>query len=198
VRTAAALLFVTLLSACGTPQAVKDLSTAQLNAFDAAVSAATVEGQALVALAQTYSQAAIADMQTKDRADQAKIQQNLAIQLGSASTDAQRQAALAQAAQNAMAVANAEAGTQATLKQSIAQIQAKANELTFFLSEMKKAQAALNTYLQSESIGDKLTQDILGSPLVQQQVGTVNTYLTDVQAATSQLKALVDSLAPSK
>ena len=132
------------LAACGTPQAVKDLSLAQIDAIDAAIENSRQQGQAIVKLATQLKERTIADRE-RDRASARA--QSIAQLVGVEDRAAALEAAFEAGAKRAQSAAQLEE----TLNGKIAEIEKLTGRLTSLLDELKNAQAAIHRFLETET-----------------------------------------------
>lgn len=184
----AVLLTVALtLAACGTPQAVKDLSLAQIDAIDAAIENSREQGQAIVKLATQLKERTIAD-RTRERG----LAREQAIAQLAGVDD--REAALNAAFEAGAARAQSAAELEETLNGKIAEIERLTGRLTSLLAELKNAQAAIHKFLETETVGEQLGESILGNPLVSGALGTASRFLRETRGVSGELGDLVDSV----
>ena len=184
---AAALAIALGLAGCGTPEAVKTLSQAQLDAFDAVVKSAETQSDAIVALSRKVSSYEV----NKFAAELAAAQQDAVEAL---TIEPDNQKALAQAFESGAKRERDAAGLQAELDANIEKIDAQSKRLVSLIREMKKAQAAIHQYLETEAVGEKLTKDILGNPVVSSALGSASRLVTEVNKTSEELEITLDAI----
>lgn len=172
------------LAGCGTPQPVKTLSQSQLQAFDTAIDTSTVHAEAILALAKKYRDVKLQALQTDiDKAKESSIE---ALQ-----SESNRATALDAAYEAGSSRTTNFLEAKARLASDLSKIEAKTQELTTLLKAMKRAQQAIDTYLETEAVGEKLFDDIAQSPIVQTSLGDVSRLISSVDSTTSELKSIV-------
>lgn len=184
VRALLLALVVGSLAACGTPGPVKELSQAQVAAFDTVIQAATVHHETLIAAAERIAQdrKQRIDERTKGLADDAvsEIRNNPGQTKSTVLT-------------YSTVVQQAEAD-KAKLDADVAEIERLSNQLVESLKEMRQAQQALSAYLETEAVGEAF----ISSVSRQQTVAGFTQHVTDaINEATSvsqRLKSAIDAL----
>ena len=176
------------LVACGTPNAVKQLSTTQVDNLDAAVVAVEAQGKALVTLAQQVKKEREAriDALHERRVERFRDQ---------AAAGFPGQTDKISAADNAFGrVAQSEKDRTtavAHLGSRLKVIEGKNEELIGFIRKLKDAQEVLDGYLQSERLGEKVLGEAMKVPFVSQAISAVNALRTKVLASAGELDGLV-------
>ena len=175
------------VTACGTPQPVKDLSKAQIEAIGMAIENSSQQGQAIIKLAQKLKEKTLSEREREREA--ARVQ---AIEQLAAENDHKK-------ALNAAFDAGKERSwsaveLEATLNAKITKIKKLTNRLTTLLNELKAAQIAIHQFLETEVLGEQLGKSILGNPLVRGALGSASRFLTETREVSDELGALIDSL----
>ena len=190
IRSALAVVLVSIgLAACGTPDAVKQLSTAQVGNLDAAAVAVAAQGKALVTLAQQVKKEREARIEDLHKVN-VELFTNQAAGGFPGETDKKSAAenAFDTVAQSEMVRADAIARLDSRLKL----IAAKNDELVAYIRKLEDAQKVLDGYLQSERLGEALLGEAMEVPFVSQAIGAVNALKAKVLASTGELEGLVD------
>ena len=177
------------LAACGTPEAVKQLSTAQVANLDGAVVGVEAQGKALIALARQVKKEREAriDRLHEGRVDRFRKQ---------AAEGFPGQEDKKAAADNAFGrVAKSERDRTAAiarLDSRLKLIETKNAELIAYIRKLRDAQKVLDGYLQSERLGEALLGEAMKVPFVGQAIGAVNELKTKVLTSAGELNGLVD------
>ena len=183
---AAGLAIALGLAACGTPDAVKTLSQAQLDAFDAAVKSSETQSNAIVELARKVLNYEI----EKFAAERARARQ---VDVAALASESDREEALTQAFESGAKREHAAAGLQARLEANIEKIDAQSKRLVSLIREMKQAQAAIHQYLETEAVGEKLTNKILGNQVISSALGSASRLVAEVNKTSEELKTTIDA-----
>ena len=183
---AAGLAIALGLAACGTPEAVKTLSQAQLDAFDAAVKSSETQSNAIVELAKKVLKYEV----EKFAAERARARQDAVAALAN---ESDHERALTQAFESGATREQAAAGLQARLEANIEKIDAQSKRLVSLIREMKQAQAAIHQYLETEAVGEKLTNEILGNQVISSALGSASRLVTEVNKTSEELKTTIDA-----
>jgi hypothetical protein len=193
IPKAVLVLLCGLLAGCATPPEVKQLSTAQIGYFDAAIKAVQVQADTLVAAAEkiaAMAEARIARIE-KDNLDRLK---KVAVETIPSTEAAKRGSIADKIFQSVTQTSNTSATAKAKLAADVAAIKAKTQDLASYIARMKDVQIALDAYLQSEKAGEKILQDILNQKDVKSLLGTVNGLLPKVTSATNDIQRLIGGL----
>jgi predicted nuclease with TOPRIM domain len=187
------ILFVPLLLlACGTPSAVKQLSLAQIGYFDTAIQAVVLQSEALLTAAESIKQ------QAEQQIDQSvqsirDRQQTFLTETLPTLDETQRRSETEERLKRLDEANRAAAESREKLSNDLEKIKAKTEELRTYIAKMKDVQVALDAYLQSEKVGEQVTQSILKQPTVENLLGTVNGLVPKVKDTSKELKTLLRS-----
>jgi len=181
------------LSACATPPEVKQLSTAQIQYFETAITAVATQSEALV-LASTKIQKQ-AEQRIAKRAADSKAQLVTLLSDSNKGDSAAERKALAEKVLKASASSTqSAAAARAKLQQDLDAIKAKSEELGQYISTMKDVQIALDAYIQSEKAGEKIVTSVLEQPSVSHLITKVQKTIPRVTGAANDLKVLLTGL----
>ena len=182
------------LAACGTPDAVKQLSSAQVGNLDAATVAVEAQGKALVTLAREVKK----ELETSVEALHAE---NVKLVRDQAAGGFPGQKDKETAAQNALdLIAQSERGRAdeiARLDSRLRVIEAKNEELIAYIRKLKDAQKVLDGYIQSERLGEALLGEAMKVPFVREAIRAVDALKVKVLASAGELDSLVGSFVRS-
>ena len=181
---AAPIAIVLILAACGTPEAVKTLSQAQLDAFDAAVKSSKTQSEAIVELARKVLNLEI----EKFAAERAKARQDAVAELAN---ESDYESALMQAFDSGAIREQATAELKATLETNIEKIEEHSKRLISLIQEMKQAQAAIHQYLETEAVGEKLSNEMLGNQVISAALGSASRLVTEVNETSEELETTI-------
>jgi hypothetical protein len=188
-------LALTTLSACATPPEVKTLSTAQIGYFDAAIKTVQIQSDALLAAADIIQQQAqAANAQVLEG-----VRQRTSVALARLDPnqpEPQRTATARALLNSATEPEQAAIAEMARLQSVRDAIRNKTQELQMALQQMKEVQIALDSYLQSEQVGESVTTAILGYPGVQNLLTRASAVMSAVSTQAGQLSQLVSQLKP--
>ena len=189
-RSLAILLVGISLAACGTPDAVKHLSTAQVANLDAAVIAVEAQGEGLITLLRrekTRREERIERLHQKIvRRYEARAAENF-------SGEAEKKVAAKNAFDQVLKSEKSRTTALARLDHQFKIIEAKNAELNTYVRKLKDAQTVLDGYLQSERLGEALLGEAMSVPVIGQAIDAVNALKKKVTSGAKQLESLVDN-----
>ncbi len=181
----ALLLLVT--GGCETPPQVKALSVKQIEYFDAAITAVSLQSEALILATERLVKQAkekIDSEQDKSRALLEEVAQK--------DIPAQPESDRAKTAKEMLERANKNAETaqaaRAKLDADLGVIKEKTEELKTYLLKMKETQKALDAYLQSEKAGEVVVRDVLNQPSLKALLASADTLLPKVEAGMQEIQ----------
>ena len=189
-QVSAVVIVSVSLGACGTPDAVKHLSTAQTDNLNAATVAVRVQGKAVIALAQQVKKEHEAKIESLYKAVITRYEGVAAKGFPNATN---KEAAAKEAFSK---VIEAEKTRTAAINQLNSQfeiIKDKSNEVIVYIEKLKDAQMVLDGYLQSQRLGDALLGEAMDVPLVGQAINALNTLQQEVTDGADELNDLVDT-----
>lgn len=176
------------LAACSTPDAVKQLSTAQVGNLDAAVVAVEAQGRALVTLAEQVKK----ERETRIDALHKRRVERFRDQAADGFPGQEDKISAAENAFGRVSNSERERTTAiARLDSRLKVIKAKNEELIGYIRKLKDAQEVLDGYLQSERVGEALLGEAMNVPFVSEAIGAVNTLKAKVLASAGELNGLV-------
>ncbi|RUO25570.1 hypothetical protein CWE09_02215 [Aliidiomarina minuta] len=182
-----AIVFILLISGCATPPQVKQLSVKQMDYFDSAVLAVSIQSEALLMTTERLVSDAKARIDAEEKQNRARL--TSLVQQGGLD---QEQAAevtrrVAERAAQAISAKN-------KLDQDFAAIKEKTQELNAYLVKMKEVHIAIDAYVQSEKAGETVMNDVLNQRSIQTLLATVNDLTSRIESGSSELRSLVEAL----
>lgn len=181
------------LSACATPPEVKQLSTAQIQYFETAITAVATQSEALV-LASTKIQKQAEERIASREADSKAQLVTLLSDSNKGDSTAERKALAEKVLKASASSTQSAAAARAKLQQDLDAIKAKSEELGQYISTMKDVQIALDAYIQSEKAGEKIVTSVLEQPSVSHLITKVQKTIPRVTGAANDLKILLTGL----
>ena len=175
------------MTACGTPQPVKNLSKAQIEAIEAAIENSSQQGQAIIKLAQKLKEKTLSERAREREAARAEAIEELVV-------ESDRKKALNSAFDAGKERSQSAVELEATLNAKITKIKELTNRLTSLLNELRSAQIAIHQFLETEALGEQLGKSILGNPLMSKALGTVSRFIKETLTVSRELGDLIDSL----
>lgn len=178
------------LAACGTPDAVKHLSTAQVDNLNVAVVAVEAQGKALVTLAHQVK---------KDREARIEelyeriVKRHEATAADGFPGDADKKAAAKKAFDLVTKAERTRTTTIARLGSRLKVIEDKIKAVIAYIRKLKDVQRVLDGYLQAERLGDALLGEAMKVPLVSKAIDAVNALKQKVTNGAKELDGLVGS-----
>jgi peptidoglycan hydrolase-like protein with peptidoglycan-binding domain len=187
-----ALVFPSLLLSCTAPPAVKQLSLAQIDYFDTAIQAVTLQSDALLIAAENIHQRA--EKQINESVENIRSRQRTFLTETLPTLDETQRRSEAEKRLNQLDEANrAAAESREKLSNDLEKIKAKTEELRTYIAKMKDVQVALNAYLESEEVGIQVTRGTLGYPTIENLLSSVNNLIPKMTGAMNEVKALIVS-----
>lgn len=181
------IIFILLLSGCATPPEVKQLSIKQMDYFDSAISAVSIQSEALILAAERLASEAKARIDTEEQENRSRLA--ALIQRGGLDQDQAADLARRIAERSSQAISAKE-----KLDEDLAAIRAKTNELNAYLEKMKEVHIAIDAYVQSEKAGEAVVNDVLDQPSVKTLLAKVNELTPKIENGLSDLQALMNAL----
>lgn len=181
------LVLLILLSGCATTPAVKQLSIKQMDYFDSAISAVSVQSEALIIATEKLVEEAKVRIDSEEQVARSRL------------TTLIRRGGLDQSQANTVAtqISGLSFRTAASKKQlddDLAALTAKTNELNTYLKKMKDVHIAIDSYVQSEKAGEKVVNDVLNQPSVKTMLAQVNELTPKIESGLTDLTLLLDAL----
>ena len=183
------ILFCISLTGCATPPEIKLLSTAQITYFYTAIEAVKTQSEALLLAARQISNASIVRINQLEKTTMDSYKQQIA---NLKEHDREENSKLI--LQEVVKLRDRSTKGRAKLKADLAAIKIKTEELQQYIALMKDVQVALDGYLQSEKAGEKILQDILKQPGVQNLLDTINGLIPKVTESATLIQELMNGL----
>lgn len=179
------LLLVT--AGCGTPPQVKALSVKQIEYFDAAIAAVSLQSEALILATERLVKQAKEQIDSEQDKSRALLEE-----VAREDIPAQPEGDRARIAKEMLERANRNAETaqaaRAKLDADLAVIKERTEELKTYLLKMRETQKALDAYLQSEQAGEIVMRDVLSQPSVKALLASTDALLPKVQAGMQEIQ----------
>ncbi|MBN7818704.1 hypothetical protein [Bowmanella yangjiangensis] len=181
------ILSLFLLIGCATPPEVKQLSIKQIEYFNLALSATSMQSEALIMATEKLVEDAKSRIDSEEKA--AKLRLTTLVQRGG----------LDQSQAETVVKQISELSSQATaskkkLDEDIKSIKDKTNELNVYLKKMKDVHIALDSYIESEKAGEMFVNDVLNQPSVKTMLSQLNDLTPKIEEGLSQLTSLLGAL----
>ncbi len=181
------------ISGCATPPEVKQLSLQQMEYFDSAIEAVSLQSEALILATEKIIQQAKAEIEAAENRNRARME-DLAVNVIPTLTDEQKkETAVRMLHEVAETVREAELAKE-KLDADLAKIKDKSGELTAYLKKMKEVHIALDAYIQSEKAGEKVVRDMLNQPSVNELLAKANDLLPRIRQGSEDIQALLSGL----
>jgi rubrerythrin len=187
------LALTLVVTACGTPVQVQQLSRAQIGYFDTAIKAVKLQSETLVLAAEKIKEQAEARIAENERQNLKDLQKVVAETIPSMQED-QRRSAAEQMLKKTKETSQAAVNARTKLANDLKVIKARTQELQAYIAKMKEVQETLDAYLQSKQLGEQLLTDTLKQPTVKDLIDTVNKLLPKVTGAAETVKTLLGGL----
>ena len=189
-----ALSFVLMsigITACGTPVEVKDLSSMQTRNLSVAATAVTAQGEALLLLAKQ-----ILDKNAKQIEDEHNktVMESRKYAADGFPDDGDKDEAAKIILESVLDSERTRSKSIAELEKDLHVIESKSKELSEYIVKLKEAQTALDGFLQSEQLGDRLLSRLFDVPGVNQAINSITTLTNKVASSTNLLNAHVRDL----
>jgi hypothetical protein len=179
------LLFLMLLIfECATPPQVKRLSMMQIEYFDSAIKASTLQSEALILAAEKLVAQAKERINSEESANKIQFEQLMTTKPMDQKTAAQITQSLSNTTSQAL-------DSRKKLDSDLVTIKQKTNEISAFLSKMKEVHLALDAYIQSEKAGEAVLNDILKQPTISSLLNSVNELVPKVQSGMTEINKLL-------
>lgn len=187
------VVMLAALSACATPPEVKQLSTAQIQYFDTAIKAFSIQSEALL-LASGKIQKQAEERIARREADSKAQLVTLLSDSNKGDSAADRKTLAEKVLKASASSTQSAAAARAKLQQDLDAIKAKSEELGQYISTMKDVQIALDAYIESEKAGEKIVTSVLEQPSVSHLITKVQKTIPKVTGAASDLNVLLAGL----
>lgn len=179
--------FILLTAGCATPPEVKQLSIKQMDYFDSAMSAVSIQSEALIMATERLVVEAKSRIDAEERDNRSRL--TALIQRGGLDQAQSEDLANRISDRSAQAVSAKE-----KLDSDLSSIRKKTEELNIYLSKMKEVHIAIDSYLQSEKAGEAVVNDVLNQPSVKSLLTNVNDLTPKIENGLADLTALLNSL----
>lgn len=176
-----------LLTGCATPPQVKQLSVKQIDYFDAAIEAVSLQAEALILASEKLvdqSKIRIAEMQAENR-------RNLETLMLSGTLDEETAGEITKRLETTASEAEKSRGK---LDQDLELIKQKSDELQEYLKKMKDVHVALDAYIQSEKAGEAVVNNILNQPSVTSLLNKVTELTPKINNGVKDINSLLTGI----
>lgn len=187
------LVLSAALPACGTPTEVKTLSTAQIEYFNKIIAAVQLQSKALIIAAETIKQQAEERIEQRATERVKRITNTLATAIPN-QPEANRHETALRLVESALAADQNKATVRADMQIKLDAIKSKTRELGAALEQMKEVQQALDAFLQSEQVGERVMREVLGYSGTQKLLDSANSVMKTVSEKTSDITQLLSQL----
>lgn len=178
---------ILLLSGCATPPQVKQLSVKQMEYFDSAIHAATLQSEALILATEKLVAQAKARIDSEESENKARFEKLMQQGVPDQKTAEQITKRLSDTAAQAI-------DSKEKLDRDLGAIKQKSNELSVYLMKMKEVHIALDSYIQSEKAGEAVVSDILKQPSVSTLLNSVNELAPKIQGGINEINGLLNGI----
>lgn len=181
------MTFVLLAAGCATPPEAKQLSIKQMDYFDSAISAVSIQSEALIMATERLVAEAKSRIDAEERENRSRL--TVLIQRGGLDQTQSENLAKRISDRSAQAISAKE-----KLDSDLSSIREKTEELNLYLRKMKEVHIAIDSYLQSEKAGEAVVNDTLNQPSVKSLLIKVNNLTPRIESGLSNLTTLLNSL----
>jgi hypothetical protein len=181
------LLIIFLVTGCATPPEVKQLSIKQTEYFDVAITAVSIQSDALIIATEKLIQNAIVNIELEER--NSKIEFNKALLSGSLTQD-QANDIIERISQKSKLINQ----SKDDLTNDLNIIKNKIAELKLFLTKMKEVNTTMDAYIQSEKAGETVVKDILNQPNVKALLDTVSDLTPKIMTGVDELNDFITNI----
>lgn len=181
------LVLILLLSGCATPPQVTQLSVKQMEYFDSAIQAATLQSEALILATEKLVAQAKARINSEESENKARFEKLMQQGVPDQATAKQITQRLSDTAAQAI-------DSRGKLDRDLETIKQKSNELNAYLKKMKEVHIALDSYIQSEKAGEIVVKDILKQPSISSLLNSVNELSPKIQSGITDINRLLDGI----
>lgn len=183
----ATVFMVLIIAGCTTPPEVKQLSVKQMVFFDYAISAVSIQSEALIIAAERL----VAESKSRIEAEEQENRARMTARVLQGGLNNEQAAELTRrvAERSAQAVS-----AKQKLDSDLALIRAKTDELNGFIAKMKEVHIALDAYIQSEKAGELVVTDVLNQPSVKTLLSGVNELMPKIERSLTDLSTLLSGL----
>jgi hypothetical protein len=175
---------------CETPAQVKQLSLKQMEYFDFAIEAVSLQSEALILATEKLVSQAQQRIEATQNTNQERFAKFAAETLPSLPDD-QKTKKAQEMLQNVADVAKETETARAQLDQDLTVIKSKSEELQAYLAKMKEVHQALDAYIQSEKAGEQVVRDMLHYPSVRALVASADDLIPKVHSGIETIQTLL-------
>ncbi|RAJ93314.1 hypothetical protein [Aliidiomarina maris] len=183
----AAVLIVLMITGCASPPEVKQLSVKQMELFDTAISAVSIQSEALMMTAERLVTEAKQRIDAEEQDTRSRM--TALVQQGGLDSEQASELTRRISERSAQAIL-----AKQQLDRDLALIRTKTVELNGFIAKMKEVHVALDAYIQSEKAGEMVVNDVLNQPSVRALLSGVNELMTRIERSQSDLTTLLGAL----
>lgn len=181
------MALVLSIGGCATPPEVKQLSIKQIEYFDSAIQAISIQSEALILATERLVEQAKEKIDSEDSSNRARFE--TLIQQG-----VPGQAAAAQITQRISDRAAQVVTAKEKLDRDLSDIKAKADELKTYLVKMKEVQLAIDSYIQSKKAGELVVHDVLNQSSVKSLLNMINELTPKIESGVADMKNLLKGI----
>lgn len=179
--------FVLIISGCATPPEVKQLSVKQMDYFDSAIQAVSLQSEALIMATERLVDEAKLRIDAEEVENRSRFKELIQQGVGN-------EADAAEVAQRISDRSKQASAAKEKLDNDLEDIRSKAKELNSYLVKMKEVHIAIDSYAQSEKAGELVVNDVLNQPSVKSLLGKVNELKPKIESGLSDIKTLLGGL----
>jgi hypothetical protein len=188
---ACTFLIPLLIVGCATPPEVKQLSLKQMEYFDSAIEAVSIQSEALIIATEIIVNNAKYEIEKKETEGR-KGMEDLAINEIPKLPNEKKKAAAKRMLDAVTEMVKVSEQSRANLDNDLEIIKKKSIELTLYLRKMKDVHMAIDAYVQSEKAGEKVVADILQHPSVNDLLSKANDLVPKIDKGSTQLQAILN------
>ena len=175
-----------VLTSCGTPPEVKQLSLKQMEYFDYAIEGMNKQSEALVFAVEKLVRDAKEKIDSTEAINKARFEK---LVMGDLSQDVAKEV-LSEVSETTKKAIDA----RAKLDSDLSAIKEKTELLKAYLVKMKEVHQALDAYIQSEKAGERVVNDILNYPSINALFETANKLIPKVQNSIDDVNNLLNGM----
>lgn len=179
--------FILLTAGCATPPEAKQLSINQIEYFNSAISAVSIQSEALIMATERLVADAKSRIDTEEQENRSRL--TALIQQGGLNQKQSEDIAKKISGRSAQAVYAKE-----KLDSDLTAIRTKIEKLNIYLSKMKEVHIAIDSYIQSEKYDETVSTDALNQSSVKYLLSKVNDLTPKIEGGFSDLTTLLDTL----
>lgn len=181
------IVLILLIAGCATPPEVKQLSVKQMDYFDSAILAVSIQSEALIMATEKLVTEAKVRIDTEEQENRSRL--TTLIQRGGLNQDQAIDLARRISERSSQAIS-----AKGKLDNDLTAIREKTIELNIYLVKMKEVHVAIDSYVQSEKAGEAVVKDVLNQPSVKALLANVNKLTPKIENGLSDLTTLLNSL----